>query len=192
MDVAVVVWTAPLWAPMLIGLAIAVRLTSGSPVIFRQRRIGFCGRPFTILKLRTMGVDVPPPAGSVFASWTYRADPRVTPFGRWLRRWRLDELPQMLNVLAGDMSLVGPRPETPEVNTALSRQLPSYADRLSAPPGLTGLCQISDAYVRFATSHDLARKLELDLEYVATASPWKDVAILARTVRVLVRGEGVH
>lgn len=191
-DLALLTITLPLWAPLLVLLALAVRVTSGAPVLFRQRRIGFCGRPFTILKLRTMHPHVPPPAAGAFASWTYPADPRITDLGRWLRRWRLDELPQMLNVLAGEMSLVGPRPETPEVTTALSARIPAYAERLSVPPGMTGLCQVSDAYLRFENDADLRRKLQLDLEYVATVSLRTDLAILMRTVGVLTRGLGVH
>ncbi|HEY0021248.1 MAG TPA: sugar transferase [Longimicrobium sp.] len=191
-DLAAVGLTAPLWLPLLGGLAVLVRMTSGGPVLFRQRRIGRDGASFVILKLRTMDPAVAPPADGAFASFTYPADPRVTSIGRWLRRWRLDELPQLLNVLRGEMSLVGPRPETPEVTESLAARLPDYRRRLAVPPGLTGLCQVSDAYLRFRTEEELRQKLELDLRYVDSVSPLSDAAILARTLRVLARGVGVH
>src|SRR3954463_15740229 len=124
LDVVMVLTTIWLWAPLLLGLAILVKAASGSPVFFVQQRIGRDSRPFDILKLRTMHTAIPPPPGGAFGSWTYRGDPRVTRIGRWLRRWRLDEIPQLLNVLRGEMSLVGPRPETREVTESLSAMLP--------------------------------------------------------------------
>jgi len=191
-DGALVAAAAPLWVPLLAALALLVRATSGGPVLFRQPRAGVHGRPFTILKLRTMDPVHRPPAGSAFEGWTYPGDPRVTPLGRWLRRWRLDELPQLVNVLRGEMSLVGPRPETLEVHDAMLARLPGYEGRLVVRPGLTGMCQVSDAYLRFATDEELLRKLELDLRYVARVSPTTDAAILLRTVAVLARGMGVR
>lgn len=116
----------------------------------------------------------------------------MTPAGRWLRRYRLDELPQLAQVLRGEMSLVGPRPETPAVTEGLAARLPGYRRRLEVAPGLTGLCQVSDAYGRFATPDDIARKLELDLRYVERVTLRADLAILVRTVRVLARGSGVR
>jgi lipopolysaccharide/colanic/teichoic acid biosynthesis glycosyltransferase len=191
-DVVVVAALAPLWLPLVLLVALLVRVTSGAPVLFKQKRVGMRGEIFTILKFRTMSPDALPAPGGAFSSWTYPSDPRVTKFGRWLRRWRLDELPQLLNVLVGDMSLVGPRPETPEVVEALSNDLPEYRRRLTVPPGLTGLCQLSNAYLRFATLEDLRRKLDFDIQYVERASLWTDAVILARTLVVLGRGLGVR
>src|SRR6476660_6950746 len=138
-----------------------------------------------------MHTSIPPPQGGAFGSWTYRGDPRVTRIGRWLRRWRLDETPQLLNVLRGEMSLVGPRPETREVTESLSAMLPSYKRRLTVSPGLTGMCQVSEAYQHFATMDQIAQKLELDLQYIERISAWTDTKILLSTFRVLVAGQGV-
>jgi lipopolysaccharide/colanic/teichoic acid biosynthesis glycosyltransferase len=190
-DLVMVLATIWLWGPLLVCLSVAVRLASGSPAWFVQERIGRDGRPFNVLKLRTMHTAMPPPPGSAFVSWTYRGDPRVTPIGRWLRRWRLDEIPQLLNVLMGDMSLVGPRPETREVTEYLSAVLPNYARRLTVSPGLTGLCQVSQAYLHFETMDQIAHKLELDLRYVERTSAWTDTKILLSTLRVLISGQGV-
>ncbi|HET6764826.1 MAG TPA: sugar transferase [Longimicrobiaceae bacterium] len=190
-DAALVLAAAPLWVPLTAVLAGAVLLASGRPAFFAQPRVGRHGRVFTLLKLRTMSPRAAPPQGARFASWTYAGDPRVTRIGRWLRRWRLDELPQLANVLAGQMSLVGPRPETPEVVAGLRERLPDYDHRSAVRPGLTGVCQVSDAYARFATWDEVARKLELDLGYVAAVSLRTDARVLARTLGVLARGQGV-
>jgi lipopolysaccharide/colanic/teichoic acid biosynthesis glycosyltransferase len=190
-DVVLVLITIWLWGPLLVCLAVAARFSSGRPVFFVQERIGRDGKPFNMLKLRTMHAAIAPAAGGAFASWTYRGDPRVTPIGRWLRRWRLDEIPQLFNVLIGDMSLVGPRPETREVTEYLSAVLPDYCRRLTVLPGLTGLCQVSETYLHFATMDQIARKLELDLRYVERISAWTDAKILLSTLRVLVCGRGV-
>jgi lipopolysaccharide/colanic/teichoic acid biosynthesis glycosyltransferase len=190
-DVALVLAAAPVWVPLTALLACAVLLASGRPAFFAQRRVGRHGHVFTLLKLRTMSPGARPPAGAAFAAWTYAGDPRVTRIGRWLRRWRLDELPQLANVLAGQMSLVGPRPETPEVFAGLRERLPGYDGRSAVRPGLTGACQVSDAYARFATWDEVARKPELDLDYVAAVSLRTDARVLARTVGVLARGQGV-
>jgi lipopolysaccharide/colanic/teichoic acid biosynthesis glycosyltransferase len=191
-DLALTLALAPVWVPLTAGLAALVAVTTGRPAFFTQRRIGRGGRPFTMWKLRTMRPGAPPAPGGRFESWTYIGDPRVTPVGRWLRRYRLDELPQLAQVLTGEMSLVGPRPETPEVIDGLAARLPGYRRRLEVAPGLTGLCQVSDAYGRFATWDEVARKLELDLRYVEGVSLRTDAAILVRTVGVLARGSGVQ
>jgi lipopolysaccharide/colanic/teichoic acid biosynthesis glycosyltransferase len=191
-DVALTLALAPVWVPLTAGLAALVAVTTGRPAFFTQRRIGRGGRPFTMWKLRTMRPGAPPAPGGRFEHWTYGGDPRITPVGRWLRRYRLDELPQLAQVLRGEMSLVGPRPETPEVTEGLAARLPGYRRRLEVAPGLTGLCQVSDAYGRFATWDEIARKLELDLHYVERVSLRTDAAILLRTARVLARGSGVQ
>lgn len=190
-DLLLVVVMAPLWAPVLLLAAAATAIFSGRPVFFTQRRMGKGGRPFTILKLRTMSAAAAAPAGVLFAGWTYAGDPRVTRVGRVLRRCRLDELPQLLNVLRGDMSIVGPRPEPWDVAIALGEQIPGYAERHRVRPGLTGLCQISPAYYDFGTVEKSARKLELDLRYVANPSLLADLAILLRTVPALLRNGGM-
>lgn len=177
-------------APVLLAAVVAVRADTPGPALFRQRRTGWCGKEFKLLKLRTMQVgseglrvalaDRNEADGRLFK---IREDPRVTPVGRWLRRYSLDELPQLLNVLMGHMSLVGPRPLPVEDSdfTGEARR------RLLVRPGLTGLWQISGR-------SDLAWEdaLRLDLEYVDTWSIRKDLVILARTLPAVLRGEGAY
>lgn len=191
LDLLLLLCGAPAWAPAL-GLSAALVLwRSGRPILFTQQRMGRHQRPFTIYKLRTMEPHERPPKGALFAGWTYQGDPRVTPVGRFLRRYRLDELPQLFNVLKGDMSLVGPRPEPYEVAAALGEQIPDYHQRHQVPPGLTGLCQIDPIYTDFGTVEKSARKLKLDLDYVRRRSLRLDASILARTLGVLWRGHGM-
>lgn len=155
---------------------LAVRLTSAGPGLYSQTRVGRLGRPFKILKLRTMYHACEAASGPV---WSTPTDPRVTPLGRVLRKLHLDELPQLWNILAGDMSLVGPRPERPEFAGPLSRALPGYVDRLLARPGLTGLAQ-----VQLPPDTDLdsvRRKLVLDRWYVSGRSVWLDTRLMAAT-----------
>ena len=160
-------------------------------MFFSQTRMGWGGRPFRIHKIRTMTAGVAAPAGVAFEGWTYAGDPRITPLGRWLRRYRADELPQLWNVLRGDMSLVGPRPEPWDVAVSLGEQIPGYHERHRVRPGLTGLCQVSSLYGDFGTIHKSARKFRLDRRYVRRWSLGLDLRILLRTVRVLLRGSGV-
>lgn len=171
-------------APLLAVTAIAVAATSRGPVLYRQRRVGQWKRPFTILKFRTMRVD----AERGGARWTSARDPRVTPIGRLLRRSRLDELPQLWNVLVGHMALVGPRPERPEFTVELERRIPYYDLRHLVRPGITGWAQVSAGYA--ATFEDAVVKLEYDIYYVKHASFAFDVRILLRTVGVIARLSG--
>ncbi len=170
--------TLPLW-PL---IALAVRLDSPGPVLFRQRRVGQHGRLFTIYKFRTMRVD----AEADGARWAVRDDPRVTRVGRFLRRSRLDELPQLLNILRGDMALVGPRPERPEFVRQLEQLLPHYRLRHLIKPGLTGWAQIHYGYG--ASVADALRKLCYDLYYLKHRALELDVAILFRTLGTFVLG----
>jgi lipopolysaccharide/colanic/teichoic acid biosynthesis glycosyltransferase len=168
-------------APVLAVAAAAVKLEDGGPILFRQERVGRGGRPFRITKLRTMVPDADRLAASHALD---EGDPRITRVGTWLRRTSLDELPELWNVLRGDMSLVGPRP-------TLAYQVERYTDhqrrRLEVRPGITGWAQ-----VRGRASLPWPERIELDVWYVDHASPALDLRILAATVRVLVRGEGVY
>ena len=157
-------------------LAAIVWLDVGRPVFFRQRRCGFAGRPFDLIKLRTMGNDAE--AGG--PCWSSADDPRASRLGRLLRRSRLDEMPQFWNVLRGDMSLVGPRPERPEFVDELVRRIPCYRERLLVRPGLTGWAQVNYGYG--STVDDAATKLEYDLYYVKHGSLRLDAVIAWRTV----------
>ena len=163
--------------PLIGLLALLVRLTSRGPGIYRQTRVGRHGRRFTLYKLRSMSQDAEAATGAV---WCQSNDPRVTCLGRLLRRFHLDELPQLFNVLKGEMSLVGPRPERPEFVRVLAEQIPGYRQRLAVRPGVTGLAQLN-----LPPDSDLAsvcRKLALDIEYVQRAGLWLDVRLLLCTL----------
>jgi lipopolysaccharide/colanic/teichoic acid biosynthesis glycosyltransferase len=179
-------------APVVAMLALLVRLTSRGPAVYRQKRVGKHGRPFLLYKLRTMRVDAEARTGAV---WSTVNDPRVTRLGRVLRRLHLDELPQLLNVLRGEMSLVGPRPERPEFVEILSRQIPRYRDRLAVLPGVTGLAQLN--LPPDTDAGDVQRKIILDTEYVRRASLWMDIRIIVCTgLRIIklpaIRLFGLH
>lgn len=163
-----------LLGPLLAAIALAIRLLEGAPVLYRQERVGWGGRPFTMLKFRTMVAD----AETSGAVWATRGDPRRTRLGALLRRTSLDELPQLWNVLKGDMSLVGPRPERPEFLEEFRRELPDYMLRLTVKAGMTGLAQLRG--LRGASP--LGERLRSDLEYVREWSLGLDLKILVLTV----------
>lgn len=164
-----------LLAPLLGALALLIRLREGGPVLYRQERVGWGGRPFTMLKFRTMIPDAEAQGGAV---WAKRGDPRCTPLGALLRRTSLDELPQLWNVLKGEMSLVGPRPERPEFLEEFRGQLPDYMLRLTVKAGMTGLAQVRG----LRGDSSLKDRLHSDLEYVRGWSLGLDVRILVRTM----------
>ncbi len=169
--------------PVLGLAALSVRLTSPGPVLYTQVRIGRGRRPFTLYKLRTMQVDAEAGAVEVLAQ---PGDARLTPVGAFLRRYRLDEIPQLWNVLEGSMSLVGPRPERPGFVQQYLQEVPGYAERFSLPPGLTGLAQVNGDY------HSTPRnKLRYELAYLANWSLWLDLSILLRTVKIVLTSRGV-
>lgn len=162
--------------PIILIAAVLVRLTSGGPVIYAQKRLGRNGRVFSIYKIRTMYRDSEPNG----AQWCVPGDRRVTPVGRMLRSTHIDELPQLINILQGDMSLIGPRPERPEIASELGKALPRYRRRLDVRPGLTGLAQVlqpPDADLNMVRS-----KLALDLYYIDHWSLWLDLRIFLATV----------
>jgi lipopolysaccharide/colanic/teichoic acid biosynthesis glycosyltransferase len=166
-------------------VALANAIFSRGPLFYRQVRVGRGGKNFAVVKFRTMRPDAEQDTGAV---WAQAGDVRVTPAGRWLRKTRLDELPQVLNVLRGEMSLIGPRPERPEFVDDLARQIPFYRARLSAKPGLTGWAQVRFGY---GNSVDDARtKLEYDLYYVRHASFNLDALIVLKTIGVMLRLQG--
>ncbi len=171
-----------LGAPLVLLAALAIRLTSPGPIFYRQVRSGRFGRSFSIIKLRTMRVD----AEKNGAVWSTKNDPRVTFVGYFLRRYRIDEIPQLWHVLCGHMSFVGPRPERPEIVEQLACEIPYYEERLMVQPGITGWAQVSYPYGASAT--DARRKLEYDLYYMKHMSLFLDVFILLDTVRIVVAG----
>jgi lipopolysaccharide/colanic/teichoic acid biosynthesis glycosyltransferase len=171
-----------LLAPIMLLAMLFVKLTSRGPVCYCQTRLGRQGRPFTIYKIRTMYHNCERVTGP---RWATAGDPRVTPLGRLLRRTHVDELPQLWNVLRGDMSLVGPRPERPEFVPQLEQAIPDYRDRLLVRPGMTGLAQ-----VQLPPDSDLAsvrRKLAYDLYYIQHISFWLDLQIVLSTLCYLAR-----
>jgi sugar transferase (PEP-CTERM system associated) len=186
-DIAAALSLLTLTLPVMIVTAIAIAAESGTPVIYRQERVGFRGRRFTVFKFRSMGHDA---ERGGRARWAVARDPRVTRVGRVIRRLRIDELPQLFNVLRGEMSFVGPRPERPEFVDMLTGQIPFYAVRHSVKPGLTGWAQVRYAYG--ATVEQSVRKLEYDLYYVKNHTLALDVLILLETVRVVLLGEGAQ
>jgi exopolysaccharide biosynthesis polyprenyl glycosylphosphotransferase len=177
-DFAVAGFMLVLTAPILAVVAVAVRLTSRGPIFFRQRRIGQNGREFELLKFRTMTVN-----GDSDTKWSVDNDRRMTPIGDFLRRTSIDELPQVFNVLRGDMSLVGPRPERPYFHASFSETVAQYPDRLRAPVGITGWAQIHG--LRGDTS--IAERIRFDNFYIEHWSLWLDVVIMVRTVSALLQ-----
>ncbi|HOP08258.1 MAG TPA: sugar transferase [candidate division Zixibacteria bacterium] len=202
--------------PVFIVLPILIKLDSRGPVFYSQARVGenrrkhsrrYCqktdlsedrrnrdrrrsdagGRVFKVMKFRTMVNNAEKASGPV---WATKNDPRITRLGRFMRKTRLDEIPQFINVLVGDMSLVGPRPERPKFVADLSQKIDDYERRLDVKPGLTGLAQVSCGYDTSIES--VARKLEYDLKYIDEWSPWLDFKILCRTVIVVVTGRGAN
>lgn len=173
---------------VLIGLAaLAILLTDGRPVFYAQERVGKDGRVFRLYKLRTMVRNAEEKTGPV---WSRHGDPRITPVGRWLRATRLDELPQLFNVLRGDMSLVGPRPERPEFVQAFVSEIPYYEQRLLVRPGMTGWAQVQYHYDR--TVEDVYEKLRYDLYYLRHLSFPLDLQILLATIGVVFSRRGAH
>jgi exopolysaccharide biosynthesis polyprenyl glycosylphosphotransferase len=182
-DIVVSAALLVVFLPILLVGAVIVALTSRGGVFFRQERVGKDGRPFQLWKLRTMRVGAEGETGAVISS---PGDPRVTPGGRWLRSLRVDEIPQLWNVLIGDMSLVGPRPERPEFTRPFEETVSGYTLRFSARPGLTGLAQVSGDY---ATEPEI--KLRYDLAYLNNWSLGLDLSILLRTIPVILTRRGV-
>ena len=171
--------------PLLVLLAIAVKASSPGPAFYRQARVGQSGRVFSVCKLRSMRQDAETGTGPV---WARHDDNRVTPLGRFMRRTRLDELPQLWNVLCGNMSFVGPRPERPEFVRSLTQQIPFYGQRHVVKPGLTGWAQVR--YTYGASVEDAIQKLQYDLYYVKHMSVWFDLIIILETVKTVVSQAG--
>ena len=160
-------------SPLLLGISAAVRCTSPGPVLYRQQRIGLNGKPFTMFKFRSMA-----DRAEESSAWTARNDPRRTGVGVWLRRYSLDELPQLINVLFGSMSLVGPRPEQASFDEVFQKTIPDYARRHCVRPGITGWAQVNG--LRGDTS--IEDRLAYDMWYLRNWSPWLDLRIMLKTV----------
>ncbi|EPR37249.1 sugar transferase, PEP-CTERM system associated protein [Desulfovibrio sp. X2] len=171
--------------PIVPFVILAIKLDSPGPILFRQVRVGQSDRPFTLNKFRTMRQDAEAKTGAV---WSQVDDPRITKVGRFLRKSRLDEIPQLYNILVGDMSLVGPRPERPEFVAKLKERIPYYSERHYVKPGLTGWAQV--CYPYGSSVEDAIEKLRYDLYYIKNISFTLDIRIILRTVGVVLFGKG--
>lgn len=173
--------------PVMIGVALAIKLEDGGPILYRQRRVGKNNRQFDVLKFRSMCQNA---EADGKARWASVGDSRVTRTGRFIRMTRMDELPQLINIIRGDMALVGPRPERPEFVDQIAAEIPGYRLRLTVRPGLTGWAQINMAYT--ANMEETIRKTQLDLYYIKNWSLWLDLAIIIQTVRIVLFAEGAR
>jgi len=175
-----------LFLPLYILIALAIKLDSRGPVFYRQERVGQDGRLFSLIKFRSMTVD----AEKDGPVWAVVNDQRVTRVGRWIRKLRLDEIPQLINVLKGEMSLVGPRPERPYFVKRLEKEIPFYSHRHVVKPGITGWAQI--LYPYGATREDTQEKLKYDLYYIKHLSPMMDLRIITETAKIVLLGRGAR
>ena len=173
--------------PVMAIAALAILLESGRPLIFRQDRVGLGGKEFTVFKFRSMRTDA---ERDGVPRWATTGDPRITRVGRFIRRTRIDELPQLFNVLRGEMSFVGPRPERAYFVEQLSEKIPFYGSRHTVKPGLTGWAQVRYSYG--ASMEDAVKKLQFDLYYVKNHTLFLDILILVKTIRVVLKGEGAR
>jgi exopolysaccharide biosynthesis polyprenyl glycosylphosphotransferase len=173
--------------PFMLLLALLIKLDSKGPALYKQTRVGKNGQPFEIMKFRSMRVDAEAISGPM---WAAEQDPRITRMGRILRKLRLDELPQLINVFRGEMSFVGPRPERPHFVEQLGKQIPFYDLRHAVRPGITGWAQVSLKYS--ATVEDSQEKLEYDLFYIKNFSLPFDFLILFQTIKIVMFGRGAR
>jgi lipopolysaccharide/colanic/teichoic acid biosynthesis glycosyltransferase len=204
LNVAVAAVGLVVTAPLMVLIAVAIKLSSRGPIFYSQTRIGLdrralgvpsgntrrhqdCGgKPFRIYKFCTMTPAARPAEAAEV--WARPDDPRITPVGKFLRLYRLDELPQLINVLRGDMNVVGPRPEQPTIFARLRDEIDGYGARQRVRPGITGWAQVNNRYDQSIA--DVRRKLALDLEYIARQSLWQDMQIMARTFPVVLKKLG--
>ena len=187
MDMVIAVTALFVLSPLLTLIAIFIKVDNPGPIFYRQKRVGLRGREFMLLKFRSMIHNAEKHTGPV---WARKNDTRITRIGKILRPYRLDEIPQLFNVLRGDMSFVGPRPERPTFITRLKKSIPFYLLRLNVHPGITGLAQVKHSYD--ASFDDVKKKLAYDLEYINSMSIRQDLKIFLKTVLTVIKKEGAH
>jgi lipopolysaccharide/colanic/teichoic acid biosynthesis glycosyltransferase len=187
MDVVLSMCGLVVTSPVLLFAGLLIKLDSPGSIIYRQKRVGKNGKVFTIFKLRSMRQDAEKKTGAV---WAKKNDPRVTLIGKVLRKSRIDEIPQLINVLQGDMSIVGPRPERPEMVRDLKNLIHDYEKRLIVKPGITGLAQVVHKYDE--TIEDVKKKVKYDLIYIRKMCLWTDLTIMAQTFGVVFTGKGAN
>lgn len=183
MDIIIALTGLILTTPILLFFCIAIKLDTPGPAFYLQERVGRNGKYFKVIKLRSMGVD----AEKKGAQWADKNDPRVTKIGAFIRKTRIDEIPQFFNVLQGDMSMIGPRPERPMFTAQFNEEIPDFVKRLAVKPGVTGWAQVNGGY-------DITpkEKLKLDLYYIENSSLLMDLKIIFKTVRIVLTGEGAR
>jgi exopolysaccharide biosynthesis polyprenyl glycosylphosphotransferase len=183
LDILLSLLALPIAIPIILIFAIIIKLETPGPAFFLQERVGLHGKYFKVIKLRSMGVN----AEKNGAQWATKNDPRVTKVGAFIRKTRIDELPQLFNVLKGDMSLIGPRPERPMFTAQFNEEIPGFIDRLQVKPGITGWAQVNGGY-------DITprEKLELDRYYINNMSFWLDLKIILKTIKVCLTGDGAR
>lgn len=186
-DILLSVFGLTITSPILAFAAILIKLDSKGPIVYKQIRLGKDNKTFKIYKLRSMRQDAEKGTGAV---WAKKNDPRITALGRILRKSRIDEIPQLVNVFRGDMSIVGPRPERPELVLQLKQQIRDYEKRLQVKPGLTGLAQVLHKYDE--SIEDVKRKVQYDLAYIQNRNLSTDLRIMARTFGVVFTGKGAN
>lgn len=183
-DVLISIIVMPFIIIVILITSIFIRIESKGSAIYTQKRIGKNGKEFTIYKLRSMRVDAEELTGSV---WAEKDDPRVTKVGRIIRKYRIDELPQFFNIIKGDMSLIGPRPERKDLTERFSKEIPNFKIRLRVKPGITGLAQVNGGY-----DIDPAEKLKWDILYIDNFSLLSDIKIALLTIKVIFTGDGAR
>lgn len=183
MDISMSLLGLIIASPFLLFFCIAIKLETPGPGFYLQERVGCNGKYFKVIKLRSMGVD----AEKRGPQWAGKRDPRVTKIGIFIRKTRIDEIPQLYNVLRGDMSIIGPRPERPMFTAQFNEEIPGFVKRLAIKPGITGWAQINGGY-------DITpkEKLKLDLIYIENSSLKMDIKIILKTVRIILTGEGAR
>jgi exopolysaccharide biosynthesis polyprenyl glycosylphosphotransferase len=182
-DVFLSLIALPIAIPIILIFAVIIKLETPGPAFFMQERVGLHGKYFKVIKLRSMGVN----AEKNGAQWATKNDSRVTKVGAFIRKTRIDELPQLFNVLKGEMSLIGPRPERPIFTAQFNEEIPGFIDRLQVKPGITGWAQVNGGY-------DITprEKLELDLYYINNMSFLLDLKIILKTIKVCITGDGAR
>jgi lipopolysaccharide/colanic/teichoic acid biosynthesis glycosyltransferase len=182
-DLFITIFASPLAIILIAIFAILIKLETPGPAFFLQERVGQNGKYFKVIKLRSMGVN----AEKNGAQWAIANDPRVTKIGSFIRKTRIDELPQLLNILKGEMSIVGPRPERPIFTAQFNEEIPGFVNRLVVKPGLTGLAQVNGGY-----ELSPKEKLDKDLNYIRNKNTFLDIKIILKTIKVCVKGDGAR
>ncbi|MEG2789546.1 MAG: exopolysaccharide biosynthesis polyprenyl glycosylphosphotransferase [Romboutsia sp.] len=184
LDIILSIFGLIIGIPLVIIFGIIVKIEDKGPIFYNQKRLGLNGNVFYIYKIRSMKIDAEQLSG---AQWAQQNDPRITKVGKFIRKTRIDEIPQLINILVGDMSIIGPRPERPELTYEFNKNIPGFINRLAVKPGLTGWAQVNGGY-----EISPEEKLHYDLEYINNRSVLMDIKIIIKTFKVVVTGDGAR